>query len=135
MSYSIYKQALDACRAYKSRLAEYLPPDNVLLLPDKVGNLRTQGFDPTAVEHFVQERYREATKRLEQSKIKWLSDATNSLASVAVQLSEILAPLVPQSPEYTIRFGCLMIVFEVARNALCHGYNALTITDLGSKTR
>lgn len=92
-----------------------MPPDGVLLLSDEVS------FDAIAVEQFVQRRYRETKEKLEQSKIKGLSSATNSLASVAVNLSEILSLFVPQSPEYTIPFGCLMIVFEVTPSSLFHG--------------
>ena len=123
---SIYQGALDACRASKSRLAKYLPADNILLLPDEAGHPGAKKFDAIAVERFIQERHREATDRLEQSKIKWLSDATSSFASVAIQLSELLDPLVPQSPEYTIPFGCLMIIFKVVRYTLSLGHTALT---------
>lgn len=110
---SIYKDALAACRASKTRLAKYLPSDEILLLPEKAGDVLSSGFNALAVKCFIQDRCTEATKSLERSKVKWLSEATYSIASVAAQLSDILAPLVPQSPEYTIPFGCLMIIFNV----------------------
>lgn len=132
---SIYKKVLDACRTSSSRLAKCLPPDDILLLHDTGDSLGTKGFDKTAVDQFAREKCREAMSRLEQSKIKWLSDATHSFASVAVHLSELLAPMVPQSPEYTIPFGCLTIIFQVIHYALSHGNIVLTETDLGCKTR
>ncbi|KIW97684.1 uncharacterized protein Z519_01268 [Cladophialophora bantiana CBS 173.52] len=109
----IYKKALDACRASNSRLAKYLPPDDALLLSGKVDGYEIKHFDATAVEQFIEERYCESTNRLEQSKRQWLSDATYTFASLAQQLAEIFDPLVPQSPEYTIPYGCLMIIFKI----------------------
>lgn len=106
-----------------------------MLLPDRGGKFGAKGFDAKIVEQFIQERYREAMEKLEQSRTQCLSDATISFASIAVQLSELLAPLVPQSPEYTIPFGCLMIVFEVAHCVLEQEIVVLTEIDLGCKTR
>ena len=90
-----------------------MPPDDVLLLPGKADGHWPDRFDATAVRKFIEERYRESAVRLEQSKGKWLSDATNTFASVTLRLAEIFDPLVPQSPEYTIPYGCLMIIFKV----------------------
>ncbi len=78
------------------------------------GNVVSGGFNALAVENFIRDRYSDTTKSLEKSKIKWLSEVTDSFAAIAAQLCEIVAPLVPQSPEYTIPFGCLMIVVEVS---------------------
>lgn len=110
---SIYKKALDACRKSQTELAKILPPDDVLLLQRTAGSSISSGFNVATVRQFIEDRRSKATKNLATSKMKWLYEAAYSFSSVATHLSELLAPLVPQSPEYTIPLGCLMIVFEV----------------------
>jgi hypothetical protein len=46
---------------------------------------------------------------------KWLARFTNSFSDFAVRVSGIVELLLPQSPEYTITYGLLMVVFKVSR--------------------
>jgi hypothetical protein len=50
---------------------------------------------------------------MESSKVKWLSDATNTFIKVALGVGELVDFLIPRSLEFTIPYGCLMIIFKV----------------------
>lgn len=107
----------------------------MLLLSGNADEHGTTRFDATTVGKFIEKLHGKSVDRLEQSKSWWLSDATNTFASVALQLAELLDPLVPQSPEFTIPYGCLMIIFKVLYDVLRHGCFSLTEIVFGRKTR
>ena len=47
------------------------------------------------------------------STMKWLANFTNGFCGFAVKVSGIVELLLPQSPEYTITYGLLMVIFKV----------------------
>jgi hypothetical protein len=93
-----------------------LPPDDVLLLSGKSNNLDIAEFDANLVQKFIEEKSREAQKERDKSNIKWLSNATNTFVTVAFNLQQLLNPLVPQIPQVTLPYGCLMVIFKVIRS-------------------
>ena len=62
---------------------------------------------------FLKNKAQEAESQRHKSKMEWLSRATNTFAKFALDIQVLINPLVPQSPEYAIPFGCLMVIFKV----------------------
>jgi hypothetical protein len=109
----IYEEALEACRASNATLAKYLPPDDVLLLRGKADKSMTGGFDAVAVRTFIEKNARDSADTIERSRVKWLSNATNTFVKVALGVGELIDLLRPQSLEFTVPYGCLIIIFKV----------------------
>lgn len=64
------------------------------------------------------ERERERVKKKQASKPEWLKTligVAEGVISVANQIKPIIDIFVPQSPEYTVPYACLWILFKVSR--------------------
>jgi hypothetical protein len=79
----------------------------------KANGSGTRGFDAIAVRTFIEKSARDSADKMERSKVTWLSDATNTFVKVALRVGELVELLIPQNSEFTIPYGCLMIIFKV----------------------
>jgi hypothetical protein len=87
-------------------------------------NVRTAEWLSTAGGHIlVQNQIRELAERqqkIEDEQSEWwklTTDFANNFCDFAYKLSGILNILVPQSPEYSITYGALIVVFKVSADS------------------
>lgn len=104
---SLYSQAHDACHRSKRLLGRLnlSGPEHELL------NRTSDGKDVVAkVRQIYQEQGQRATKTKFQQRA---SDFVNKFCKAAEQISAVVQVMLPQSPEYTVTFGMLVILFKV----------------------
>ena len=46
-------------------------------------------------------------------KVKGVTDFANAFCEFAARVGPVLQVMVPQTPEYAVPFGCLMLIFKV----------------------
>ncbi|MCJ1474955.1 hypothetical protein MMC13_003615 [Lambiella insularis] len=102
----LYAIALDACHGTSTRLTARLLRDD--------RNLFDTGKSYAAVEGFIKNMERKVEEREgATSKVsKNIGKVANTFCGFAVRISELVAPLVPQSPEYAVPYGILMVIFK-----------------------
>jgi len=74
-----------------------------------------KAFDAKMVTDFVL-REQEKVEQNRNAKSEWkknIADTGTVVARVVTKLKPVIEPLMPKSAEYTIPFGCLMMIFEV----------------------
>lgn len=72
-------------------------------------------LDGQTVAEIIQKESKEHEIK-QAKKSKWrgqVSGAAISLSKITLSLSSYIDPLIPQSPEYTVPYACLLIVFKV----------------------
>ncbi|MCJ1285064.1 60S ribosomal protein L28 [Xylographa opegraphella] len=102
----LYAIALDACHGTSARLTARL------LREDR--QLFDNGKSYAAVETFIRdmERTIQEKKGATSKYSRSIGNVANTFCGFAVRMSELVAPLVPQSPEYAVPYGILMIIFK-----------------------
>ncbi|KAK0611412.1 hypothetical protein B0T14DRAFT_327836 [Immersiella caudata] len=105
--FCFYAPAQDACTKSQQRLRQLkLLEDENCLLQESY-----ESEDLLAKLHQIQaEQYDRASKRTPTSKTT--SKFVNSFCTFAESVSNIVMVLLPQSPEYTVTFGMLFILFK-----------------------
>ena len=104
----LYAIALDACHGTNARLTARLLRDDRQLFDN--------GKSYAAVETFIRnmERKIHETEGATSKLSKNIGKVANTFCGFAVRMSELVAPLVPQSPEYAVPYGILIIIFKVS---------------------
>ncbi|MCJ1437200.1 60S ribosomal protein L28 [Xylographa pallens] len=102
----LYAIALDACHGTSARLTAKLLRDDRQLFDN--------GKSYAAVETFIRnmERKIHETEGATSKLSKNMGKVANTFCGFAVRMSELVAPLVPQSPEYAVPYGILIIIFK-----------------------
>ncbi|MCJ1415102.1 60S ribosomal protein L28 [Xylographa parallela] len=102
----LYAIALDACHGTNARLTARLLRDDRQLFDN--------GKSYAAVETFIRnmERKIHETEGATSKLSKNIGKVANTFCGFAVRMSELVAPLVPQSPEYAVPYGILIIIFK-----------------------
>lgn len=101
-----YAAAQNACRISKARLLKLKLSDEeqeLLSAPPKAEDLRQRLKDIGEVQE----------RQLKKSKMGRISsEFVNGFCDVAIRTSGIVEILLPQSPEYTVTYGLLIILFK-----------------------
>lgn len=110
----------DASTKFLDRGLKVAPEDRALL------NVRTAEWLSTSDGHlYVQRQIREIAdqqQKLEDSESetwKLTKDFANSFCDFTVKLSGIVNIMIPQSPEYSIPYGALVVIFKVSQTPYC----------------
>lgn len=77
---------------------------------------RPRLYDASWVESLV-EREKQKVKDKQASKPEWLQKVTSfadGIVKIAVKIKPIVDIFIPQSPEYSIPYACLWIIFKVS---------------------
>jgi hypothetical protein len=119
ISISLYEDARRAMRDVSTKLLDrglkVSREDRNLL------NIRTAEWLSTSNGHiYVQNQIRELgeqQQKIEDEQSEWwklTADFANNFCDFTYKLSGILNILVPQSPEYSITYGALIVIFKVS---------------------
>ena len=104
---SFYAAAQNACRISKAHLLKLKLSDEeqkLLSAPPKAEDLKQRLKDIGEVQE----------RQLKKSKMGQISsEFVNRFCDVAIRTSGIVEILLPQSPEYTVTYGLLIILFKV----------------------
>jgi hypothetical protein len=72
----------------------------------------THGF--THVKDRIRSIEKEILAKTEKGKYtKRITDLADALCEFATRISSVVEILIPQSPEYTIPFNCIILIFQV----------------------
>ena len=103
---SFYAGALQTCLASKSRLIKILEPSELRELE------ATRGVD------VVLSKMSDVLKQIEKKSNKSVAEQrtakfVNGFSDFVVKSGGIVATLLPQSPEYTVTYGIIVLIFQV----------------------
>lgn len=105
--HSLYSQAQNACHRSRARLSR-------LDLSSEEQALLAQKWNGEAIVAKIGEVHQEQEKKLRKTKLQQKSsDFVNNFCKVVDQMSAIVQLMLPQSPEYTVTLGMLLILFKV----------------------
>ena len=79
----------------------------------------TEGVN-VALDKLRQIQEQEDNGAMKSSVMKHASSFTNGFSEFMVKISGIVQTLLPQSPEYTVTYGVLLIIFKVCLMAFVH---------------
>ena len=111
-AYSFYAPAQEACHRSRERLKKLKLRDDELYLLEDV-NTSENIIKKLKEIHAEQEKKAKRPIILQQT-----SDFLHEFCAFADKTSNIVMLLLPQSPEYTITFGVLFLVFNVCMHQL-----------------
>jgi hypothetical protein len=108
---SFYAAAQDACRNSKTRVPK-------LKLSDEEQRLLSAPRDTGAVMEKLKLVYEEQEQKSKKTRLqRQASQFVNDFCDFTLRASGIVEILLPQSPEYTIMYGLLLILFKVGAAA------------------
>jgi hypothetical protein len=83
-------------------------------LSEEERQLLSEPWNPDSVTKKLHAIWEEQERRTKKTKAKQItSDFVNDFCRVANQTSEIVRFMLPNSPEYTVTFGLLALLFKV----------------------
>lgn len=105
--YSFYEKALDACLKANVNLKQlHLSAADRALLAGSGGSSLVAAKIRSLEGEIL-------SKTNAGSKMKRVTELTNTFCEFAARVTPVLQVMVPQSPEYNVPFGCIALIFKV----------------------